>query len=158
MTVTTLIGSSGSGKTTFLNDVHTRHNCIYLRQYHLIRPYIIVSKIPNFDPTALPYWYIYEKEEIHDTIRVGGTMAGEWTSGLSGGQRKMLLFELICQRIQNHTDLLVILDEPFAGVTDDFTPFITKRLQEIRQNHNIVLVTKDHVNALINNHTNEQTE
>jgi len=27
-----------------------------------MRPYIIVSKIPNFDPTRLPYWSLYVNE------------------------------------------------------------------------------------------------
>ena len=99
MTLTIVIGSSGSGKTTFLNDVYKRHECIYVRQYHSLRPYIPVSQIPNFDPTQLPYWHIYETEGTAETIPVGGTLAGEFTAGLSGGQRKLLLFELICQRL-----------------------------------------------------------
>ena len=75
-------------------------------------------------------------------------MAGEFTAGLSGGQRKLLLFELIFQRFQNQHDLLVVFDEPFAGVTDDFVPFIVKRLNDLRENHNILLVTNDHVDTL----------
>ena len=76
-------------KTTFLNDVHKRHKCTNIRQYHNMRPYIAVTKIPNFDPTKLPYWSIYENEEKAATIKVGGTMAGEFTAGLSGGQRNL---------------------------------------------------------------------
>jgi ABC-type lipoprotein export system ATPase subunit len=148
MTLTTVVGSSGSGKTTFLNDVRKSHQCIYIRQYHNIRPYITVAKIPNFDPTNLPYWSTYVAEERAATIKVGGTMAGQFTAGLSGGQRKLLLFELICQRIRTQHDLLIVLDEPFAGVTDDFIPFIIERLQEMRTNHNVVLVTNDHVETL----------
>ena len=75
-------------------------------------------------------------------------MAGEFTAGLSGGQRKLLLFELIRQRIENQSELLICLDEPFAGVTDDFVPFIVERLNEMRKNHNILLVTNDHVDTL----------
>ena len=78
-----------------------------------------MRKIPNFDPTKLPYWEIYESEGTAQTIKVGGTMAGEFTAGLSGGQRKLMLFELICQRTANQSELLIVLDEPFAGVTDD---------------------------------------
>lgn len=118
MTLTVVVGSSGSGKTTFLNDVHKSHKCIYIRQYHSIRPYVTVSKIPNFDPQGLPYWDIYQREEKDKTIRVGGTMAGEFTAGLSGGQRKLLLFELIHQRImKDQSDLLVVLDgkKPILG-------------------------------------------
>jgi ABC-type lipoprotein export system ATPase subunit len=148
MTLSVVVGSSGSGKTTFLNDVHKRHKCTYIRQYHLIRPYITVSKIPNFDPTVLPYWEIYEREGAADGIKVGGTMAGEFTAGLSGGQRKLLLFELIRQRTNNQSELLIVLDEPFAGVTDDFVPFIVDRLNEMRKTHNILLVTNDHVQTL----------
>lgn len=148
MSLTTVVGSSGSGKTTFLNEVHKSHKCIYIRQYHNIRPYITVAKIPDFDPTRLPYWKIYVDEEKAETIKVGGTMAGEAIAGLSGGQRKLLLFELICQRVISRHDLLIVLDEPFAGVTDDFIPFIAERLTEMRQQHNVLLVTNDHVEAL----------
>jgi len=137
-----------TGKTTFLNDVHKSHKCIYIRQYHSIRPYVTVSKIPNFDPKRLPYWDIYEKEGKASTIKVGGTMAGEFTAGLSGGQRKLLLFELVTQRIRSQSNLLICLDEPFAGVTDDFVPFIVERLNEIRKSHQILLVTNDHVDTL----------
>ena len=75
-------------------------------------------------------------------------MAGEFTAGLSGGQRKLLLFELIYQRTASQADLLLVLDEPFAGVTDDFVPWIVGRLNEMRTNHNILLVTNDHVETL----------
>ena len=68
--------------------------------------------------------------------------------GLSGGQRKLLLFELIVQRIATQENLLIVLDEPFAGVTDDFVPYIIDRLNEMRMMHNILLVTNDHVEAL----------
>lgn len=148
MTLTVVVGSSGSGKTTFLNDVHKSHKCIYIRQYHNIRPYVAVTKIPNFDPTGLPYWDIYQREGKATTIKAGGTMAGEFTAGLSGGQRKLLLFELIYQRVRHQNDLLICLDEPFSGVTDDFVPFIVDRLNKLRQGHNILLVTNDHVQTL----------
>ena len=67
---------------------------------------------------------------------------------MSGGQRKLLLFELIFQRTMDQSDLLLVLDEPFAGVTDDFVPFIVGRLNEMRKKHNILLVTNDHVATL----------
>ena len=75
MTLTVVIGSSGSGKTTFLNHVHERRErhrrqCIYIRQFHSIRPYIPVSKIPKFDPTELPYWNTNVDEEKDLTIQV----------------------------------------------------------------------------------------
>mmetsp|Transcript_4085 Transcript_4085/g.8396 ORF Transcript_4085/g.8396 Transcript_4085/m.8396 type:complete len:537 (+) Transcript_4085:101-1711(+) len=148
MTLTTVVGSSGSGKTTFLNSVYQDHKCIYIRQYHSMRPYIPVSKIPNFDATQLPYWDTYVKEETANTILVGGTMAGNFHAGLSGGQRKLLLFELVCQRTASQKDLLITLDEPFAGVTDDFVPFIVDRLNQMSEKHNVVLVTNDHVQTL----------
>ncbi|KAL7575641.1 hypothetical protein ACA910_011465 [Epithemia clementina (nom. ined.)] len=150
MTLTTVVGSSGSGKTTFLNDVHKSNKCTYIRQYHCMRPYIPVTKIPNFDSTKLPFWDIYVNEGSASSIKVGGTMAGQFTAGLSGGQRKLLLFELICQRTADQSELLIALDEPFSGVTDDFVPFIVERLNEMRQKHNIVLVTNDHVETLTN--------
>jgi len=148
MTLTVCVGSSGSGKTTFLNDVHKSHKCTYIRQYHNLRPYIAVSAIPNFDPTELPYWDIYIREKKDKTIIVGGTIGGQFMPGLSGGQRKLLLFELICQRTSTQDNLLIVLDEPFAGVTDGFVPYIMERLNEMRLKHNILLVTNDHVEAL----------
>ena len=57
-------GSSGSGKTTFLNHVHELHKCTYIRQYHTLRPYIPVRKIPDFDPTQLPYWSLYSQKTL----------------------------------------------------------------------------------------------
>ena len=152
-------GSSGSGKTTFLNHVHGLHKCTYVRQYHTLRPYIPVRKIPDFDPTQLPYWNLYSQKKLEDAggaknasynpdVKIGGTMAGEFVSGLSGGQRKMMAFELVRQRTSSQSDLLIVLDEPFAGVTDDFVPFITARLEEMARKHNLVLVTNDHVGVL----------
>lgn len=148
MTLSIVVGSSGSGKTTFLNDVHKSHKTTYIRQYHNLRPYIAVSAIPDFDPTQLPYWDIYEKEGTAGKIQVGGTMAGEFTAGLSGGQRKLLLFELIYQRTMKQKKLLLVLDEPFAGVTDDFVPWIVDRLNRMSEKHNLLLVTNDHIEKL----------
>ncbi|EJK62033.1 hypothetical protein THAOC_17375 [Thalassiosira oceanica] len=79
MTLTVCVGASGSGKTTFLNDVHKSHKCTYIRQYHNLRPYIAVSSIPNFDPNKLPYWDIYVKEKKDAKIIVGGTLAGQFS-------------------------------------------------------------------------------
>ena len=149
MTITVCVGASGSGKTTFLEDVYKVNHCTYIRQYHMMRPYIEVKKIPNFDPTQLPFWETYEREGVADHIQVGGTLAGKFTQGLSGGQRKLLLFELIYQRTRDlESRLLICLDEPFSGVTDGFVPFIQKRLECLRERHNIVLVTNDHVELL----------
>jgi hypothetical protein len=59
-----------------------------------------------------------------------------------------LLFEIMYQRTAKMNDLLLVLDEPFAGVTDDFVPWIVNRLNEMRKRHNILLLTNDHVNTL----------
>jgi len=146
MVLTVVVGSSGSGKTTFLNHVYDANKCIYVRQYHNLRPYITVGQIPSFDPSKLPYWNLYEKQA--KTIKIGGTMAGEFTAGLSGGQRKMLLFELICQRVAGRKGMLIVFDEPFAGVTDDFVPWIVGRLEVLSAEHSCLLVTNDHIDAL----------
>ena len=98
----------------------------------------------------LPYWDIYIKEKKDKHIIVGGKLAGNDMKGLSGGQRKILLFELISQRTVTQENLLIVLDEPFAGVTDDFVPFIVERLNKMREKHNILLVTNDHVETLKN--------
>lgn len=169
MTLSVVVGSSGSGKTTLLEHVQKLNNAVYIRQYHTLRPYIPVRKIPNFDPTRLPYWSLYSTKETPEgsrtndvessrdrdvnssynpNIKIGGTMAGEFTAGLSGGQRKMMLFELVCQRTEAQSGLLICLDEPFAGVTEDFVPWIIERLNELRKKHNVLLVTNDHVEAL----------
>jgi hypothetical protein len=133
-----------------LNDVHKAHKCVYIRQYHNIRPYVAIDKVPGFNPSELPFWTIYEKEGKDKTIQVGGTMAGQVTSALSGGQRKLFLFELIYQRTRNETGLLILLDEPFAGVTDDFVPWIVDRLRLMGERHNVLVVTNDYVSTLSN--------
>jgi hypothetical protein len=79
------------GKTTFLNDTTKSHKCTYIRQYHNLRPYITVSKIPNFDPTRLPFWDTYVNEGTADSIKVGGTMAGEFTGKFRSEQLKVVL-------------------------------------------------------------------
>jgi ABC-type Mn2+/Zn2+ transport system ATPase subunit len=84
-------------------------------------------------------------------VIIGGSIAGTDMAGLSGGQRKILLFELIYQRTATQENLLIVLDEPFAGVTDDFVPFIVERLNEMREMHNVLLVTNDHVETLKKN-------
>ena len=83
-----------------------------------------------------------------DTCSLSGRSVRVLAAGLSGGQRKLLLFELIYQRTADQTDLLLVLDEPFAGVTDDFVPHIVGRLNELRKQHNILLVTNDHIETL----------
>ena len=157
MSLTVVVGSSGSGKTTYLEDVHKLRPCCYIRQYHMLRPYIPVRKIPSFDPSQLPYWKLYSEAttknggkqvSYNPNVKIGGSMAGQFIPGLSGGQRKMLLFELVRQRTSSQSGLLIIFDEPFAGVTDDFVPFIVERLNEMRQKHTILLVTNDHVETL----------
>jgi hypothetical protein len=37
----------------------------------------------------------------------------------------------------NQNDLLLVFDETFAGVTDDFVPWIVDRMNEMRTHHNI---------------------
>ena len=60
----------------------------------------------------------------------------------------MLLFELIYQRTAQQKDLLLVFDEPFSGVTDEFVPWLAGRLNDMSQQHNILLVTNDYVNIL----------
>ena len=148
MSLTICIGSSGSGKTTFLNDVYKKHKCTYIRQYHSLRPYIKVATIPSFDPAQLPYWNIICNEERDATVAIGGKIGDRFMPGLSGGQRKLLLFELIYQRTKDQSGLLIALDEPFAGVTDEFVPFIVDRLKRMREKHNLIVVTNDHIRDL----------
>ncbi len=42
-------------------------------------------------------------------------------------------------------NLLIVLDKPFVGVTEDSIPFIVAQLKEMRKEHNMLLVTNDHV-------------
>ena len=45
--------------------MHALHKCTYVRQYHTLRPYIPVRKVPDFDPTQLPYWNLYSQVQAH---------------------------------------------------------------------------------------------
>ena len=80
MTLTVVVGSSGSGKTTFLGDVHKLNKCCYVRQYHTLRPYIPVRKIPHFDSSELPYMHLYNDEQLegkkNDSYNPGVMVSG----------------------------------------------------------------------------------
>ena len=129
-----------SGKPTF-SMIYKKHQCIYTRQYHNLRPYIKVVNTTEFDPTMLPYWHTYTKENPH-------VFVGEFTAGSSGGQRKLFLCEMIYQKAKTSADFFICLVEPFAGVTDAFVPFVTSRLVEMSKQHNIFLVNNHHISSL----------
>ena len=150
MTLTVVHGCSGSGKSTFLEAIFSNAQySTYIKQYHQLRPTIAVSSIPDFDPQELPYWEVYQKENVDKIIKVGGTLAGRTTLGLSGGQRKLLILELLSQRLSlQKSNQLILMDEPFAGVTDEFVPYLTSRIVSLSAKHNFVLVTNDHVHTL----------
>ena len=61
-------------------------------------------------------------------------------AGLSGGQRKLLLFELIFQRTASQDNLLIVLDEPFAGVDAATEAAIVTILQELKNQGKTLLV------------------
>ena len=60
--------------------------------------------------TKLPYWNIYINEKRDKNIIVGGVLGGKIMAGLSGGQRKILLFELISKRTALQDNILIVLD------------------------------------------------
>jgi hypothetical protein len=70
---------SVAGKTTFLNDATRWEKSVYIRQHHSLRPDITVSRIPNFDPSKLPFWNTYEDNGTASTVKVGGFMSGRYT-------------------------------------------------------------------------------
>ena len=112
-------------------------------------PRFTESTQPNPRPPLYKWVTGSKNASYNPDVKIGGDMAGETTKGLSGGQRKLMIFELVKQRVAHQErGLLICLDEPFCGVTDDFVPFIIERLNIIRKNHNILLVTNDHINAL----------
>ena len=92
--LTVVLGESGAGKTTLIHDVHAQcGGGVIVRQYHAIRPGQFVQELPDLDISRLPF-------EINPGKRVGGSLAtGVVIPGLSGGQRKMLIFEIVYQRL-----------------------------------------------------------
>jgi hypothetical protein len=82
------------------------------------------------------YWYVWQqtgkkcRTTLDPRLALTVPIAVCFTAGINGGQRKLLLFELICQRTADQSNLLLVFDEPFACVTDDFVPFIVDRLNE----------------------------
>jgi energy-coupling factor transporter ATP-binding protein EcfA2 len=152
MTLTLVVGSEpGSGKTALLNDIYKKQGCTYIRQNYAMRPYLKVSDIRNFDPQELPYWKIYKKAGTEANIKVGGggTVARErMAEGLSEGQRKLLYLEILCQRTEGRAGLLILLDEPLAGMTDDLVPYFLDSLNDMRHRHNVVVASSLRVDEL----------
>lgn len=138
-----------SGKTAFLDDVHEHSKHLtYIRQDHHVRPDVKVCDIPDFDPSSLPFWGLYESEGLASSVKVGGLLGGEYIAGLTLGQHKILLLEMLCQHTLSQRKLSIALDEPFEGVSDDHVPFLVDRLNRLREKHNILLTTCDHIKTL----------
>jgi energy-coupling factor transporter ATP-binding protein EcfA2 len=151
MTLTVVVSSEpGSGKTALLNDIYTKQDCTYIRQNYAMRPYLKVSDIRNFDPQELPYWQVCKKVGTEASIKVGGgTLAGERTAkALSEGQRKLLYLEVLCQRTEGLAGILILLDEPLAGMTDDLVPYFLDTLNDMRHRHNVVVASSLRVDEL----------
>jgi hypothetical protein len=53
MTLTVVVGSSGSGKTTFLNEVHKRHKSVYVRKFLPCRASVLASFRPGNESVDL---------------------------------------------------------------------------------------------------------
>jgi hypothetical protein len=142
--LTVVLGESGAGKTTLIHDVHAQcGGGVIVRQYHAIRPGQFVQELPDLDISRLPF-------EINPGKRVGGSLAtGVVIPGLSGGQRKMLIFEIVYQRLLVCMEpLLVLMDEPFAGITKNNISFLIDSCVEIKKRHHLFLVTNDHITEL----------
>jgi ABC-type Mn2+/Zn2+ transport system ATPase subunit len=52
------------------------------------------------------------------------------------------------QQTAGQSNLLLVLDEPFAGVTMDHVPFFVDRLNDLRERHYVLIATSDHAYTL----------
>merc|ERR1711871_1478003 len=115
-------GPSGCGKTTYVESIRPS---IYMTQYHALRPSGYVQTFFSFETLNLPFTVPPER-------RFGGeVMPGSFIKGLSGGQRKICVCAHVHQVVLScKKPVLVVLDEPFAGVTSNYIPH---QLDMIRQ-------------------------
>lgn len=130
-------GPSGSGKTTFV-EMFKPH--IYMSQYHAVRPEGFVYTFFKAEELKLPYTVSSEQ-------KIGGQhMPGLDVKGLSGGQRKLFIVAMINAVLErNNTKMLVVVDEPLAGVTADYCPFITNLVTEWGgKGHKVLVIDNDH--------------
>jgi hypothetical protein len=137
-------GPSGCGKTTF---VETLRPSIYMTQFHSLRPGGYVNTFYPLNTLKLPF-------PVKDKQRFGGEiMPGAIVKGLSGGQRKLCLCAHVNQVVlASSAPLLVVLDEPFAGVTTNYIPFQLDLIDDwSRKGHTIVVIDNDH-----HEHTTQQ--
>ena len=56
----------------------------------------------------------------------------------TGGQQKLMFFELIHQSESHMEDVLIVYDKSFAGAPNDLVPFNQYRSEENVQNYNLV--------------------
>jgi energy-coupling factor transporter ATP-binding protein EcfA2 len=130
-------GPSGSGKTTFV-ECFKPH--LYMSQYHAIRPHGFVDTFYSMETLQLPY-------TVSNKTRIGGTIIdGLVVKGLSGGQRKIFIFAHVNVIISKSAQkLLVVVDEPFAGVTSNYVPFMTGLISNwVGNGHTVLVIDNDH--------------
>jgi len=79
--------------------------------------------------------------------RIGGTIIdGLVVKGLSGGQRKLFIsshLDLVVTK--SSAPLMIVADEPFAGVTSNYVYFMTDMIQKWKmKGHTVLVIDNDH--------------
>ena len=130
-------GPSGCGKTTFVEALQPS---LFMTQFHQLRPEGRVDTFFPLDALNLPY-------PVEATRRMGGMiMPGLSIKGLSGGQRKLCILahvDLVARRTTK--PLLIVLDEPIAGVTNNYIHYFLKIVNQWPSfGHSVVIIDNDH--------------
>jgi len=132
-----ITGPSGCGKSTFVESLAPH---IFMSQYHAIRPDGVVDTFYPMAQLKLPFL-------VSKGTRFGGQlMPGLDVKGLSGGQRKLCICAHInLVVIRSAKKLIIVLDEPLAGVTSNYIGYVTDMIHEwSKRGNSVAVIDNDH--------------
>lgn len=132
-----LMGPSGIGKTTLLNEIKKRSDVsasmvfqedILMEDYDALTNIFLGKNVNNIEKVLLISEKILGKENLKEPVR-----------NFSGGMKR----RVSVLRALAHNAPLIIMDEPFTGLDDNTKANLIKVINEEKKNRTLIFVTHD---------------